>query len=95
MIPNFWPGEIDTVERYLNKKWPEIRELFKLRYLAEMEHWRKDGIDETDIDEMFTIFYDAEAELYEVFSLMVNDSNNGLSKSGFGRCSKNPLYVNI
>jgi hypothetical protein len=84
----FVPADIDLAERFLDEKWPEIRQLFRLRYLVEAGRWQLEKMDEVKIDEMFTVFVDTRDELFNILNDMLKQSTNAFFDFKSSRCYK-------
>lgn len=60
----FWPEDIDFAEKYLDNKYPEIRQLYRLAYSKESKIYQT--INQRNVERMFNVFIDTCADIYNV-----------------------------
>jgi hypothetical protein len=86
---SFWPEDIDVAEKFLDKKFPEIRELFRMTYLnATRMHCQQKASKEI-IDKLFLIFDEALTQIEFLSVKMFDESRGAFFKFGKSRCKSN------
>lgn len=82
----FWPDDIDIAARFLNKTFPEIRQLFQLKYQAKTRH--QESFNETIVDKLFDLFINTQYQLFRSAKKMINQSIDGLLLDKESKCYK-------
>lgn len=72
----FWPEDIQTAEKFLDQKFPEIRELFRLKY--EELRVRQKPFDKKTIDEAFLEFIQMQAQIINAVEYVNRQSSRAL-----------------
>jgi hypothetical protein len=86
-----WPEEICFAEKFLDKKFPEIRQLFRLNYAEKAGDYKNSTITKDTIEQMFQVFYYTKDEITKLFSEMITESIDGVFLYEKSRCYKKVL----
>ena len=88
LYDQFWPEDIDIAEKFLNERFPEIHQIFRLKYQEEVKANSLDIFDERTIEKLFELFIIIRDELTILTQEMTSQSISGFSFYKTSRCYK-------
>uniref|UniRef100_A0A1I8BW84 Uncharacterized protein n=1 Tax=Meloidogyne hapla TaxID=6305 RepID=A0A1I8BW84_MELHA len=80
----FWPEDVQNAENFLDKTFPEVRQLFQLKY-KEMEICKK-PFDMKTTDEVLAAFINTRGIIYKAISNSTSESSSALYGNLTSKC---------
>uniref|UniRef100_A0A1I8BWA5 Uncharacterized protein n=1 Tax=Meloidogyne hapla TaxID=6305 RepID=A0A1I8BWA5_MELHA len=80
----FWPEDIQNAEIFLDKRFPEVRQLFKLKY--EEKEINKKPFNNQTIDEILLEFMEMQSKIYEATSTSTKQTFLALYRDPISTC---------
>lgn len=87
----FWPDDIDSAAGFFDKKFPEIRQIFRLEYSKAIQTHDQQTWDQEIVKQLFIVFLDTRLQLLDPTAEMVGQSIKGLFNNKDSRCYKKVL----
>jgi hypothetical protein len=77
-LTDFWQEDIDVAEKVLDKNWPEIRELFRLKlaFFPRVDQQEKNEFDEDEFSTMLRSLRKTYNDIRELFETMYTESES-------------------